>query len=62
MNDDVFILKGEDEEMYLIDDPAIIEKLDQKIHELTGIAEDKVIQHLLHIVNPGKYKSPCYGK
>ena len=54
-NDAVFILRGEDEEMYLIDDVKVIEKLEAKVKELDGAPEKEIARHLLKIVNPGKY-------
>jgi hypothetical protein len=58
-NDDVFILRGKDEEMYLVDDPEVIARLDKKIRELQGMADTEIIKHLLQIVNPQKY--PAHG-
>jgi hypothetical protein len=55
-DDQVFILKGEDEdELYLIDDLAIIAQLDAKIEEMKGIDEAEIGRHLLKIVNPKRY-------
>ena len=60
-NDDVFILRGKDEdEIYLIDDPAIIARLEAKIKELEGKPETVIQRHLLYIVNPERY--PANGK
>lgn len=62
-NDEVFILKGEDDdEIYLVDDPAIIAKLEAKIKELKGKPETEIQRHLLFIVNPDRYKFPANGK
>lgn len=62
-NDEVFILKGENEgEIYLIDDPAIIARLEAKIKELKGKPETEIQRHLLFIVNPDRYKFPANEK
>ena len=61
VNDEVFILRGKDEdEIYLIDDPAIIARLEAKIKELEGKPETEIQRHLLFIVNPERY--PANGK
>lgn len=54
-NDPVFILKGDDGELYLIDDVAVIDRLDAKIKELKGKSDKIIAKHLLRIVNPDKY-------
>ena len=61
IDEPVFILQGEDEELYLIDDIKMIARLDAKVDELKGMDENEVIKHLLPIVNPEKYKTPQNG-
>lgn len=62
-NDDVFILRGElEDEIYLIDDPVTIAKLDAKILEMKGKPDSEIQRYLLHIVNPDRYKLPANGK
>ena len=57
-DDSVFLLRGEDDEIYMVDDPAIIARLDAKVKELDGMDEDEIGRHLLAIVNPDKYIVP----
>jgi len=60
-NDEVFIIRGKDEdEIYLIDDPAIIARLEAKIKKLEGKPETEIQRQLLFIVNPERY--PANGK
>ena len=51
----VFLLRGADDEVYFIDDPALVSKLNAKVNELRGMAEDEITKYLLKIVNPEKY-------
>jgi hypothetical protein len=55
-DDAVFILQNEDEtELYVIDNPVLIAKLEAKIEELKGMDETEISKHLLSIVNPDRY-------
>jgi len=55
-DDKVFIVRGEGEdEIYLIDDPVIIARLDAKVDEMKGMDETEIGKHLLSIVNPERY-------
>lgn len=54
-DDKVFIVKGADDELYMIDDPSIIARLDAKVKELKGMDEIEIGKQLLSIVNPEKY-------
>jgi hypothetical protein len=54
-DDRVFLLTGKDDEIYIIDDPSIIARLDAKVNELKGMDETEIQKHLLPIVNPKKY-------
>ena len=62
-DDKVFILRGDDlDEIYIVDDPATITKLDGIIDDLKGMDETEISRYLLSVVNPGKYKMPQRGK
>lgn len=56
INDDpVFLLRGDDEEIYYIDDPEMIERLDAKVKSMKGKSDDEIGRALLTIVNPDRY-------
>lgn len=57
-DDPIFLLQGDEGEIYVIDDLAIIATLDAKVKELDGMDEDEIGRHLLAIVNPDKYIAP----
>lgn len=51
----VFLLRGEDEEIYYIDDPEVISILDAKVKSMQGKSDDEIGSALLAIVNPERY-------
>lgn len=51
----VFLLRGEDEEIYYIDDPEVISILDAKVKSMQGKSDDEIGKALLTIVNPDRY-------
>jgi len=51
----VFLLRGEDDEIYMIVDPDMIRRLEAKVKELQGMEDDEIGRHLLAMVNPDKY-------
>ena len=53
-NDRVYIVKGTDEEIYLIDDPEMIAMLDQIFN---NHPEDEAMALVLPLLNPQKYKN-----
>ena len=56
INDDpLFILRGDDDELYLIDDPEIIAELDATVEAAQGVSDDEITRQLLAIANPLKY-------
>jgi hypothetical protein len=59
----VYLLQGDDFfEVYMVEDKAVITRLDAKVKELKGNSETEISRHLLHIVNPAKYPNPnCNG-
>ena len=51
----VFLLRGDDEEIYYIDDPEVISILDAKVKSMQGKSDDEIGSALLAIVNPERY-------
>ena len=51
----VFLLRGDDEEIYYIDDPEVISILDAKVKSMQGKSDDEIGSALLAIVNPDRY-------
>ncbi len=51
----VFLLRGDDDEIYYIDDPDMIHTLDEKVKSMKGKSDDEIGVELLKIVNPEKY-------
>lgn len=55
-NDDpVFLLRGAGDEIYLIDDPEMIDKLEVTIKIMKGKSEDEITEQLIKIVHPERY-------
>lgn len=54
-DDPVFLLQGDEGEIYVIDDLVMIATLDAKVAELQGMDENEIGKHLLAIVNPERY-------
>lgn len=54
-NDPIFLLRGEDDEIYYIDDIEMINTLEAKVRSMKGQNEDEITEQLLIIVNPDKY-------
>jgi hypothetical protein len=52
-DDKVFIVKGKDEELYMVDDPAMIRKLELIFEEHN---EAEALKIVLPMLNPKKYK------
>lgn len=55
IDDPLFILRGDDDELYLIDDPEIIAELDATVEAAQGVSDDEITRQLLAIANPLKY-------
>ena len=56
INDDsVFLLRGEDGEIYVIEDPDTIADLEATVKALEDKDDDEIVKQLLRIVNPKKY-------
>jgi len=55
-DDTVFLLRGDDDEIYMIDDPVMVRKLEAKVKELSGMSDNEIGRRLLAIVNPDKYR------
>ena len=51
----IFLLRGDDEEIYYIDDPEVISILDAKVKSMQGKSDDEIGSALLAIVNPDRY-------
>lgn len=51
----VFLLRGEDEEIYFIDDPEMIDRLEALVKSMQGKSDDEIGKALLTIVNPDRY-------
>lgn len=51
----VFLLRGDDDEIYYIDDPEVISILDAKVKSMQGKSDDEIGSALLAIVNPERY-------
>ena len=51
----IFLLRGDDEEIYYIDDPEVISILDAKVKSMQGKSDDEIGSALLAIVNPERY-------
>jgi len=52
-DDPVFILRGKDDEIYMIDDPMMIKKLESIFEQHNEI---EALQIALPMLNPKKYK------
>ncbi|MBE0667572.1 MAG: hypothetical protein IH593_07830 [Bacteroidales bacterium] len=53
--DPVFLLQGEDGEIYFIDDLDMIYALDATVQKMKGKTDDEIAEQLLKIVNPERY-------
>lgn len=51
----VFLLRGEDDEIYFIDDPDMIGTLEAIVKSMKGKSEKEISRELLAIVNPENY-------
>jgi hypothetical protein len=51
----VFLLRGEDDEIYYIDDIEMINTLEAKVKSMKGKSDDEIGSALLAIVNPERY-------
>ena len=51
----VFLLRGDGDEIYYIDDPEVISILDAKVKSMQGKSDDEIGSALLAIVNPDRY-------
>lgn len=54
-NDPIFLLRGDDDEIYYIDDIEMINTMEAKVRSMKGQNEDEITEQLLIIVNPDKY-------
>lgn len=53
----VFLLRGADDEIYIIDDPDLISTLKATVKSMKGKSDTEIGKALLIIVNPEKYGS-----
>ena len=51
----VFLLRGDGDEIYFIDDPEMINTLEAKVKSMKGKSDDEIGSALLAIVNPERY-------
>ena len=54
-DDPVFLLRGDDDEIYFIDDPEMIERLEAIVKSMKGKADKVIGSELLKVVNPERY-------
>jgi hypothetical protein len=54
-DDPVFLLRGDDDEIYYIDDPEVIDILNAKIQSMKGKSDKVIGKELLKMVNPERY-------
>ncbi len=51
----VFLLQGDDGEIYFIDDLDMIYALDATVKRMEGKSDDEIAKQLLKVVNPDRY-------
>ena len=51
----VFLLRGDDDEIYIIDDLEMINTLEATVKSMTGKSDNEIGSALLAIVNPERY-------
>jgi len=51
----VFLLRGDDDEIYFIDDPEMIDRLEALVKSMKGKSDKEIGKALLTIVNPDRY-------
>ena len=54
-DDPVFLLRGDDEEIYYIDDMEMVTTLNAVVKAMKGKSEKEIGRELLAIVNPDRY-------